>query len=418
MAASLVAAPGAVSPAAVSRRLADCLRPGDRVVIGQACSEPLGLVSQLLALAPQREPLQVYGGLSYNPAWAGELPEGLRLTTYCGLGTVGQAVAHERARLVPASLSQLSAQLASRRMPVDVVLLQVSPPDADGYHSLGCTLDYVWEAAQVARQVVVEVNTRVPVTRGRGRLHRSQVVVAHESDSALPEPAAEAPSEAQQAVARHVATLVPDGATLQLGIGGLAAAIAGALRGRRGLKVRSGMAGDWLLDLADSGALDTTTPDACLASLAVGSRRLYESLSVDGFLGFATPAELVLPIPGSPRMAINSAIEVDLAGQVNAEFLGSRYVGTVGGQTDYFRAARSSEGGLAIVALVSATAKGTSRIVPRCGHVTSTATDVDLVVTEHGVADLRGATLRERSALIAELAAPPAREALRRQAGL
>jgi acyl-CoA hydrolase len=398
--------------------LADGLRPGDRIVVGQACSEPLGLVSQLFALAPRLDPLQVYCGLSFNPAWAGELPEGLRLTTYCGLGTVGKAVTRGRARVVPTSLSQLSAQIASRQMPVDVVLLQVSPPDADGFHSLGCTLDYVWEAAQVARQVVVEVNSRVPMTRSRGRLHHSQVMVAHESDTPLPEPAAEAPSEAQRAVARRVAGLVPNGATLQLGIGGLAAAIAEALRSHKGLKIRSGMAGDWLLDLADSGALDTTRPDNCLASLAVGSRRLYASLSVDALLGFATPAELVVPIPGSPRMAINSTIEVDLAGQLNAELLGDRYVGTVGGQTDYFRAARASEGGLAIVALVSVTGQGTSRIVPRCGHVTSTATDVDLVVTEHGVADLRGTTLGERSALIANLADPQAREALRRGAGI
>jgi acyl-CoA hydrolase len=397
--------------------LAQCLRTGDRIVVGQACSEPLGLVSELFALAPQLDPLQVYCGLSLNPAWAGDLPQGLRLTTYCGLGTLGKAVARERARVVPTSLSQLSAQIASRQMPVDVVLLQVSPPDADGFHSLGCTLDYVWEAAQVARQVIVEVNFRVPKTRGRGRLHHSRVVVAHESDTPLPEPAAEAPSEAQRAVARRVAGLVPDGATLQLGIGGLAAAIAEALRGHKGLKIRSGMAGDWLLDLADSGALDTTRSDTCLASLAVGNRRLYESLSVDGLLGFATPAELVVPVPGSPRMAINSAIEADLAGQLNAELLGDRYVGTVGGQTDYFRAARASAGGLAIAALVSVTGKGTSRIVPRCGHVTSTATDVDLIVTEHGVADLRGTTLQERGALIADLADPHGREALRRQAG-
>lgn len=397
--------------------LADCLCPGDRIVVGQACSEPLGLVGQLFALPPPLDPLQVYCGLSFNPVWAGELPKALRLTTYCGLGTIGKAVARARARVVPTSLSQLSAQIASRHMPVDVVLLQVSPPDSDGFHSLGCTLDYVWEAVQVARQVVVEVNTRVPITRGLGRLHHSQVVVAHESDTALPEPAAEAPTEAQRAIARRVAGLVPDGATLQLGIGGLAAAIAGALRSHKGLKIRSGMASDWLLDLAESGALDTTTPDACLASLAVGSRRLYESLSVDRLLGFATPAQLVVPIPGSPRIAINSAIEVDLAGQLNAELLGDRYVGTVGGQTDYFRAARASEGGLAIAALVSVTGQGTSRIVPRCGHVTSTATDVDLVVTEHGVADLRGTTLRERGALIADLADPEAREALRRQAG-
>jgi acyl-CoA hydrolase len=307
-------------------------------------------------------------------------------------------------------LSQLSSQIASGKLPVDVVLLQVSPADAEGYHSLGCTLDYVWDAAQLARVVVVEVNPNVPVTRGIGRLHRSSVVVARESDAALLESPSEEPSEAQRQVARHVATLVPDHATVQLGIGGLAAAVAGALKNRRGLKIRSGMVGNWFCDLLESGAIDAQTPDACLASLAVGSRRLYGSLSRDGILGFASPAQLVFPVPGSPLMAINSAIEVDLCGQANAEFLGGRYIGAVGGQTEYFRAARASAGGLAILALPSTTGTGTSRVVPRCHYVTSAQSDVDVIVTEHGAADIRSTTLKERSSLIAKIARPPEHE--------
>ncbi len=394
--------------------LADCLRPGDRIVVGQACGEPAGLVSQLFALAPRLGPLDAYVGFSLNPAWSGPMPEGLRLTTYCGLGTVGKAVAAGQARVVPASLSQLSSQLAARTLPADVVLLQVSPADEEGYHSLGCTLDYVWDAVQVARQVVVEVNAQVPRTRGIGRLHRSQVVVACESDTPLPELPPQAPTDVQRAIARQVARQVPDGACVQLGIGGLAAAIAEGLRDRRSLKIRSGMAGDWVLDLADCGALDTATPDVCLASLAVGSWHLYASLSPEGLLGFATPAQLAVPVAGSPLMAINSAIEVDLAGQVNAEFLGTRYVGAVGGQPDYFRAARASTGGLAILALAASAGPGAGRVVPRCGHVTTASSDVDLVVTEHGVADLRGASLRERGERIVGVAAPPAREGLLR----
>lgn len=397
--------------------LSECLRPGDRIVVGQAVSEPVGLIAELFALAPRLETVDLFCGLSLNPAWEENVPAAVSVTTYLGLGTVRRLVARQRARIVPTSLSQLSSLIASRKLQVDVVLLQVSPADADGYHSLGCTLDYVWDAAQAARAVVVEVNSNLPLTRGGGRLHTSRVVVARESDAPLLESPAEEPGEVQHQVARQVANLVPDGATVQLGIGGLAVAVAGAIKDRRGLKIRSGMVGDWFLDLVDSGAIDTAMPDACLASLAVGSGRLYRSLSRDGVLGFAPPAQLVVPIPGSPFMAINSAIEVDLNGQVNAEFVGERYVGTVGGQTDYFRAARRSTGGLAILALPSTTGAATgreakSRIVARCAYVTSAQSDVDIIVTEHGAADIRATTLKERNALIANIADPRERGAL------
>ena len=397
--------------------LAECLRPGDRVLVGQACGEPLGLVADLLAQATRLGNLDVFCGYSLTPAWEEPLPDALRVTTYCGLGTMGKLLARQGARLVPSSLSQLSAQIRSRKLAVDVVLLQVAPADEEGYHSLGCAVDYAWDAVQVARQVVVEVNLNMPATRGAPRLHCSKVLVARQSDAPLLESLVEEPSALQRQLARNVATLVPDDATLQLGIGSLASAIAGELQSRRGLKVRSGMVGDWFLSLVASGAIDTVTPNACMGSLAVGSLRLYKTLLGESLLGFAQPAQLAQPITASPLMAINSAIEVDLAGQVNAEWLGERYVGTVGGQTDYFRAARASAGGLAILALTSSTARGTSRIVPHCNRVTSTYCDVDVIVTEHGVADIRATTLQERSELIAAIAAPDHRGLLLRAGG-
>lgn len=397
--------------------LADCLRPGDRVVIGQAAAEPLGLVADLFELAPRLGGLDVFCGLSLNPAWETQVPDAVRVSTYLGMGTLRPLIARERVRIVPASVSLLCAMIASRKLAVDVVLLQVSPADADGYHSLGCTLDYVWDAVQAARVVVVEVNPNMPITRNAGRLHRSGVVVARQSDTPLPESAPEQPSEVQRQIADHVAGLVPDGATLQLGIGGLAVAVAEALKGKRRLKVRSAMAGDWLLHLVESGAIATGEPDCCLASLGVGTRLFYQSLSREGVLGFATPAQLAVPVPEAPLMAINSGIEVDVTGQVNAELVGERYVGAVGGQTDFFRAARASAGGLAILALPSTTGAGVSRIVARCRHVTSAQSDVDIVVTEHGAADIRATTLKERRLLIARVAHPRAREALLLEAG-
>lgn len=395
--------------------LAEILRPGDRVVVGQATSEPVGLVQDLFAVAAHIEDLSVFCGFSLNPAWNGAVPDALRITTYCGLGSMGALTRHGRAKVIPFAMSQLSAALAARTLPVDVVLLQVSPADAHGYHSLGFAADYVWEAAQLARVVVVEVNARVPVTRSPCRLHRSQVVVARESDTPLPEAPPEPVGELQTRVAREVAKLVPDGATVQIGIGKLADAVAHALRDRRGLKVRSGMVGDWFPALVDAEAIDTSTPDACLASLAVGSGALYDTLAQGSVLGFALPEQLVLPIAGSPFMAINSGIEVDLRGQVNAEFLGDRYIGASSGQPDYFRAARHSAGGLAILALPSASERGDiSRIVPRIasGYITSAQSDVDVIVTEHGIADIRATDFGERRRRIAAIADPRLRGAL------
>jgi len=395
--------------------LADYLRPDDRIVIGQATGEPFGLVAALLALAPRLGGLKVFCGYSLNPVWKGVVPDTLQVSTYCGLGAIGALVAQSRANVIPFSMSQLSKALWSRKMAVDVVFLQVSPADQDGYHSLGPAVDYVWEAAQLARVIIVEVNASVPVTRSAYRLHSSNVVVALESDTPLPEVPNEPIGDVQKRVAREVARLVPDGATVQIGIGRLADAVAQALKDRRGLHIRSGMIGNWFPELVAAGAVDKATEGGCLASLAVGSRSLYDSLSRDGLLGFALPSQLAMPIKGSPFMAINSGIEVDLRGQVNAEFLGDRYVGAVGGQPDYFRAARKSAGGLAILALPASNERGTiSRIVSRIpsGYVTSAQSDVDVVVTEHGIADLRATSFEERKLLIANIADPSMRGTL------
>ena len=388
------------------------LRRGDHVVVGQATGEPPGLVGELFALAAGLGELNVFCGYSLNPAWGTPIDAALRVTTYCGLGSIRHIVGRGAARVIPAQLSQLASWFESGVLKADVVLLQVSKADAEGYHSLGCAVDYVWSAVQAARVVLVEVNANVPRTRSAYRLHISQVVVARESDLPLPELPNEAPDERQLIIGRNVARLVPDGAIVQLGIGSMAAAVARALSQHRGLRVRSGMVGDWLPELVASGAIDTTDPEACMASLAVGTRSLYDFAGPDSLLSFAAPARLVTPdgpAADAPFMAINSAIEVDLFGQANAEFVGTRYVGAVGGQSDYFRAARRSAGGLAIVALPATVgAASKSRVVARIAgaYVTAAQSDVDVVVTEYGVADIRATTLAERRRLITALAEP------------
>ena len=398
--------------------LAEHLRRGDHVVVGQATGEPPGLVDELFALAAGLGQLNVFCGFSLNPAWGGPIDAALRVTSYCGLGTVRHLVGRGAARVIPAQLSQLASYFEYGVLKADIVLLQVSKADAEGYHSLGCAVDYVWSAAQAARVILVEVNPNVPRTRSAYRLHCSRVVVARESDLPLPEVPNEEPDARQLIIGRNVARLVPDGAIIQLGIGSMAVALARGLSQHRGLRVRSGMVGDWLPELVASGAIDTSDPEACMASLAVGTRSLYDFAGAGGPLSFAAPEQLVAPrgpLAAAPFMAINSALEVDLYGQANAEFLGTRYVGAVGGQSDYFRAARRSPGGLAIIALpatVGAAAK--SRVVARIAgaYVTAAQSDIDVLVTEYGVADIRATTLAERRRLITALAEPQFRAAL------
>lgn len=392
--------------------LAEHLRRGDHVVVGQATGEPTGLVSELFALAAGLGQLNVFCGYSLNPAWEAPIDASLRVTTYCGLGSIRHIVKRGAARVIPAQLSQLTCYFDSGVLKVDVVLLQVSPADAEGYHSLGCAVDYVWDAAQAARVVLVEVNPNVPRTRSTFRLHCSRVVVAGESDTPLPELPNDAPDKLQLTIGRNVARLVPDGAIIQLGIGSMATAVAHALSQHRGLRVRSGMVGDWLPELIANGAIDTTDRDACIASIGVGTRSLYDFAGLNGVLSWSTPTQLVAPggsATGAPFMAINSALEVDLCGQANAEFVGARYVGAVGGQSDYFRAARRSKGGLAIIAMPAAFGTPSkSRIVARIAgaYVTSAQSDVDVIVTEHGAADIRATTLAERRRLISSVADP------------
>ena len=398
--------------------LAEHLRCGDHVVVGQATAEPVGLVDELFALAAGLGQVNVFCGFSLNPAWGTPIDAALRVTTYCGLGTIRHLVGRGAARVIPAQLSQLASYFESGVLKAEVVLLQVSPVDAEGYHSLGCVLDYVWNAAQAARVVLVEINPNVPHTRSACRLHGSRVIVASESDLPLPELPNEAPDERQLSIGRNVAQLVPDGAIIQLGIGSMAVAVARALSQHRGLRVRSGMVGDWLPELLANGAIDTTDPEACMASLAVGTRSLYDFAGPGSLLSFATPEQLVSPrgpLADAPFMAINSALEVDLCGQANAEFLGTRYVGAIGGQSDYFRAARRSPGGLAIMALASTVGvPSKSRVVARIAnaYVTTAQSDIDVLVTEYGVADIRATTLAERRKLITALAEPQFRAAV------
>jgi acyl-CoA hydrolase len=392
------------------------LRPGDTVLIGQAAAEPPVLVEKFIAAAHAISGLTAFCGYTLSDAWAGVSPGQPNVKAYVAHGALRKLSAEGLVDIVPCHYGRIEDLITTGHLRVDVVLLQVAPADADGYYSLGATVDYAAVAAERARVVLVEVNANMPRTSSSRSLHRSRVAASITSSRVLVASPARSATSAERAVAENVAAFVPSGATIQLGVGALADSIARELHGRTDLRVRSGLVGDWLVDLHEAGAL-AGLPGSCVTGMALGTDRLYKFLSDSAQVRMAPVDEQLAPAALAqcdPYIAMNSAIEVDLHGQVNAEVAGGRYVGAVGGQAGFFRAARQARSGLAIVALAAANADGTAtRIVPAVsGPVTTPQSDVDLVVTEFGAADLRGTSYRERAERLIGVAAPQHRATL------
>lgn len=389
----------------------DHLRSGDTVLVGQGCAEPPELVAELIAASAAVSGLKVICGYSFTEAWLDTDLAALRVQSYLVHGPMRELARRGALEILPLHYSRLEQAIRSGEMSIDVVLAQVSPPDDSGMHSYGLTADHVAYAAEHARAVIVEVNANVPFTASRHRLDQARITESRCTDRPLVSAPSTQPSEAELAIARHTAHLIPDHTTIQLGIGALADAIGRALESHRGLRVCTGITGDWIVGLHESGALDPEHES--IIGVAVGSQRLYDHLGLTSNVRFGSVSEqLEAATRGQRLVAVNSAVEVDLIGQVGAEVAGGRYVGGVGGQVDFLRAA-SSTGGYGVITLPSTTASGRSRIVGRLsGPVTSLKSDVGFIVTEWGVADLRTASIRERFDRIVEVAHPEHRSRL------
>src|SRR4051812_6184574 len=372
--------------------LARWVRSGDGVVWGQACAEPVVLVDALLERPP--EDVSALVGLSWREL---PVPDGMRVVSYGALGRLGRLPGLE---VVPCHYSALPRLFAARRLPGDVVLVQVSPPDGRGRCSLGVGVDYLADAIAHARVVIAEVNDHCPVTAGEWIAWDRLDAVVHSSRALLEAPAAR-PGETERRIAEHVAGIVEDGDTIQLGVGALPEAILGALAGHRDLGVHSGMVSDGVLDLIEAGAVTNVNKTSCrefsVTGAALGSQRLFTALAGREDVVFKpasyTHAPSILADVGR-LAAINSAVEIDLTGQVNAEAAGARRIGAIGGQVDFLRAAAKP-----IVALPA------QRIVERLSGPVSTArSDIDWVVTEHGARSLAGLSDARRRAALLELA--------------
>lgn len=298
----------------------------------------------------------------------------------------------------------------------DVALVQVAPPDENGQCSLGIACDFTPAAWPRATRVLAHVNPRMPRTHGPS-IPWSRIDAAIECDSPLLEVPDSPADPVMDAVAERVASCVPDRATLQLGLGRLQSAVLRALSDRRGLRLHSGMVSDGLLELIDNGALDSG-PDALVAGVALGSQALYDAVGSRVCFREVGHTHDHGVLSAIPRMtAINSALSVDLLGQVNGDCLGGRQISGVGGLPDFLRGARQAPDGRGIIALPAATPKGESRIVPMLdqGPVSVARIDADCIVTEHGTAELRHLDVHARARAIIAIADPVHREMLERE---
>lgn len=398
--------------------LSALIRPGDVIAWGQACGEPRRLTRMLMDQVDRIGPLTCIVGIPAASPLQGAVPDQLSIVSYCGTGTNAALHAAGRLRILPVHYSTLPEVLTQGPLAVDVVFVQVSEPDDEGDYVLGLTDDYIATVLRRARVVIGEVTPGVPRTPGATRIAPDRFAALISADD-LPAEFDAAPADAAaEAIAASVAGLVEDGATLQVGIGALPSAVLRALRGHRRLGFHSGMLPEETIDLIRCGAADGSakTRDAGLAvgGLLIGGRRLFDAASESGIelrtTRYTHAPDVLASMPAFT--AINSALEVDLTGRINAESVGGRYLGAVGGSLDFARGARRSRGGRAIVCL-PATSRHGSRIVPALsGPVTLGGSEGVTVVTEHGVADLAGLSPAQCAERLIAVAAPEYRAEL------
>ena len=394
------------------------LRPGDTIAVEQVLGEPTALVDELLQHADMLPGSRLFVGMSLTDVMT-RVPTEIGLVSTVGMSPNSKLIGENRMQLVPAHMSQLPWLLSEGTLKVDAALILLSPPDAEGWCSLGVTSDYTWHAITAARVVLAEINDNVPVVPGDTRVHVDQVAYSIRTNRPLPEYPRSDPSDLERVIAANVARYVRDGSCIQVGIGKLSEAVLQAVADRRDLGVHSGMVGDTMLEMMRDGIITNRAKDVdpglAVAGSILGSYRALGLAAEEKNLRIVSIGQTHDPAriqALSNFVCVNSALEVDLFGQINSETAGGRYVGATGGGVDFLRSSVRAPDGRSIVALPSSTGKGRTRVVPRVETVTALATDVDVITTEHGVAELRGASAGERAERMIAIAAPEHRERL------
>lgn len=402
--------------------LSEFIRPGDRIIWGQGGAEPLTLIEALIAQRSRLGGVRAFLTISFATLLQPEHADHIAFEGLGGLGTNARLARHGLIDVYPTHFGAFCKEIRSGAFPIDVFMVQLSGPDAQGQYSFGTDHGYALDAVRRARVVIAEVNAQMPFIAGEATIGADEIDVIVHSDRPLMEMPLATPDAVDHAIARNVVGYVEDGATFQIGVGGVPSAILEGLRGHRDLGVHSGMISDAVLELMEAGVvtnarkrIDTGWSVACAL---YGSQDFYRRAAAAPIRVVANPyiSDMATMAQIDRLIAINSAIQVDLTGQGNAEFAAGRYVGAPGGQVDFVRGARLSPGGRSITAIRSRAAGGQPRIVASLGDapVTLARTDIDVVATEYGVAELAGKTIRQRIAALTAIAHPDDREALER----
>ena len=336
------------------------------------------------------------------------------------------AVNAEYGAYIPIFLSEIHLLFRRNILPLDVAFIQVSPPDKHGYCSLGVSVDITLPAIQTAKKVIAQINPQVPRTHGDGIIHISRIFAATEVDTPIHSHDPEEPSAIEKQIGKNVAELIEDGATLQMGIGGIPNMVLNNLMDHQRLGIHTEMFSDGVLPLIEKGIITGEDKEVktgkIVTCFALGSQKLYDFIDDNPLVHFKEAAYTndTAIIRKNPKVtAINSAIEIDLTGQVCADTIGNYQYSGVGGQMDFIRGASLSEGGKAIIALPSVTNKGISKIVPYLREgagVTTTRAHVHYIATEYGVVNLYGKNLKQRAKALISIAHPDHREMLEKEA--
>jgi acetyl-CoA hydrolase len=391
------------------------IRDGFRIFITGNCSVPQTLLEALDRRAPTLKNLSLIQVLTIGKAdyVRPELVPHIRVNSLFISDNIRDAVNDGRADFTPVFLSEIPKLFKSGRLPLDVALIHIAPPDKNGYCSYGVEVGVTKTAAESAKIVVAEVNPNMPRTLGDSFIHVSKLDYVVEVDYKLPEVNMAISSPEQEAIANHVASIIPDGATLQMGIGGIPDAVLKKLHNHRHLGVHTELFSDGVVELVQAGVITnerkTFHPGKILAGFVLGTQRLYDFVD-DNPIVELHPTDPFNIARNDKMVSINSAIQVDLTGQVCADSIGTRFYSGVGGQVDFVRGASRSNGGMPIIALLSTAKDNTiSRIVPTLtpgSGVITTRNDVHYIATEYGVADLYGRTVRDRAKQLIDIAHP------------
>lgn len=404
------------------------IQSNHRVFIHSVAMTPHRLIEALMARSDELRNVELVhihteGNLPYCRP---EYRESFHANTFFTGANMRTALNDGIGDYVPVFLSEIDLLFKRNILPLDIAIIQVSSPDEHGFCSLGPSVDVSLAAIENARYILAECNPQVPRTHGDGFIHYSRLHAAVESNTPIYEVAVQDPSETEKKIGRHVAGLIEDGATLQMGIGGVVNSVLAELIHHKNLGIHTEMFSDGILPLLEKGVITGNNkkvlPRKIVASFVMGTKKIYDFIDDNPLItmketSFTNDTSIIRRNP--KVMAINSAIEVDVTGQVCADSIGTFQYSGVGGQMDFMRGAALSEGGKPIIAMPSVTSKGESKIVCMLkpgASVTTTRAHVHYIVTEYGVADLYGKNLRQRAKALIRIAHPDHRESLEKEA--